>query len=68
MINILILGANGQIARAATKLFLERTDARLTLYLRNARRLKLSEPMMWIDSCQRHERLSFPGSYCTCKM
>src|SRR5208283_3656358 len=42
MTNILILGANGQIARAATGLFLERTDARLTLYLRNARRLKLS--------------------------
>ena len=40
--NILILGANGQIARAATELFLERTDARLTLYLRNARRLKIS--------------------------
>jgi uncharacterized protein YbjT (DUF2867 family) len=42
MTNILILGANGQIARVATELFLERTDARLTLYLRNARRLKLS--------------------------
>jgi uncharacterized protein YbjT (DUF2867 family) len=42
MTNILILGANGQIARAATELFLERTDARLTLYLRKARRLKLS--------------------------
>jgi uncharacterized protein YbjT (DUF2867 family) len=42
MSSILILGANGQIARAATELFLERTDARLTLYLRNARRLKLS--------------------------
>ncbi len=42
MTNILILGANGQIARVATDLFMERTDARLTLYLRNARRLKLS--------------------------
>jgi uncharacterized protein YbjT (DUF2867 family) len=42
MTNILILGANGQIARVATELFLERTDARLTLYLRNARRLKIS--------------------------
>jgi uncharacterized protein YbjT (DUF2867 family) len=41
MTNILILGANGQIARAAIDLFLKRTDARLTLYLRNARRLKL---------------------------
>jgi uncharacterized protein YbjT (DUF2867 family) len=42
MTNILILGANGQIARVATELFLERTDVRLTLYLRNARRLKVS--------------------------
>ena len=42
MTNILILGANGQIARVATDLFLTRTDARLTLYLRNARRLKSS--------------------------
>jgi uncharacterized protein YbjT (DUF2867 family) len=42
MTNILILGAHGQIARVATDLFLKRTDARLTLYLRNARRLKLS--------------------------
>jgi uncharacterized protein YbjT (DUF2867 family) len=42
MTNILVLGANGQIARVATGLFLERTDARLALYLRNARRLKSS--------------------------
>jgi uncharacterized protein YbjT (DUF2867 family) len=42
MTNILILGAYGQIARVATDLFLKRTDARLTLYLRNARRLKIS--------------------------
>ena len=42
MTHILILGAHGQIARVATDLFLQRTDARLTLYLRNARRLKLS--------------------------
>src|SRR5277367_491815 len=42
MTNILILGAHGQIARVATDLFLKRTDARLTLYLRDARRLKLS--------------------------
>jgi uncharacterized protein YbjT (DUF2867 family) len=40
MTNILILGAYGQIARVATKLFLETTDAKLTLYLRNAKRLK----------------------------
>ncbi len=44
MTNILILGANGQIARVATNLFLARVDVRLTLYLRNARRLKLSAP------------------------
>ena len=42
MTNILILGANGQIARVAIDLFLKHTNARLTLYLRNARRLKLS--------------------------
>jgi uncharacterized protein YbjT (DUF2867 family) len=44
MTNILILGANGQIARVATDLFLARTDVRLTLCLRNARRLKFSAP------------------------
>jgi uncharacterized protein YbjT (DUF2867 family) len=38
---VLILGAHGQIARVATDLFLKHTDARLTLYLRNAKRLKL---------------------------
>ncbi|NDQ56136.1 MAG: NAD(P)H-binding protein [Acidipila sp.] len=38
---VLILGAHGQIARVATDLFLEHTDARLTLYLRKAKRLKL---------------------------
>jgi saccharopine dehydrogenase-like NADP-dependent oxidoreductase len=43
MTNILILGAHGQIARVATGLFLKRTDARLTLYLRNARRIKVAE-------------------------
>lgn len=42
MTNILILGAHGQIARVATALFLQRTDARLTLYLRHARRLNLA--------------------------
>jgi uncharacterized protein YbjT (DUF2867 family) len=40
MSNLLILGANGQIARFATELFLNATDAYLTLYLRNSRRLK----------------------------
>lgn len=36
---ILVLGANGQIARVATRLLLDTTDAELTLYLRRARRL-----------------------------
>jgi uncharacterized protein YbjT (DUF2867 family) len=40
MANVLILGANGSVARVATELFLEETDARLTLYVRNARKLK----------------------------
>lgn len=39
MTNVLILGAHGQIARVATRLFLDQPDVRLTLYLRNARRL-----------------------------
>jgi len=38
--NVLILGANGQIARYAIDLFLNETDAQLTLYLRNSGRLK----------------------------
>jgi uncharacterized protein YbjT (DUF2867 family) len=41
--NILILGAHGQIARVATSLLLERTDAQLTLYLRKAKRLSSLE-------------------------
>ena len=40
MTRILILGANGQLARHTTPFFLDRTDAHLTLYLRRARRLK----------------------------
>jgi uncharacterized protein YbjT (DUF2867 family) len=50
MANILILGAHGQIARVAARLFLETTDAHLTLYLRNARRLarSASSPRMRI--------------------
>lgn len=43
MTNILILGANGQIARAATELFLAEPQANLTLYLRNAHRLRQYE-------------------------
>lgn len=44
MTKILILGANGQIARVAIRLFLARTDAQLTLYLRNAHRLTETAP------------------------
>jgi uncharacterized protein YbjT (DUF2867 family) len=44
MIKVLILGANGQLARNTTTFFLERTDARLTLYLRRARRLRNPDP------------------------
>lgn len=39
MTKVLILGANGQIARVATQLVLARSDVELTLYLRNAKRL-----------------------------
>jgi uncharacterized protein YbjT (DUF2867 family) len=38
--NVLILGANGQVARLAIDLFLKETDAQLTLYLRNSSRLR----------------------------
>ncbi len=44
MSNVLILGANGQIARNAIDLFLDTTDANLTLFLRNASRLNISNP------------------------
>jgi uncharacterized protein YbjT (DUF2867 family) len=40
MANILILGANGQLARNTTRVLLRTTDARLTLYLRHASRLR----------------------------
>ncbi len=40
MSNVLILGANGQVARLAIDLFLKETDAQLTLYLRNSGRLR----------------------------
>ena len=43
MKKILILGANGQIARFAIDLFLQTSDAQLTLYLRNAKRLRQLE-------------------------
>jgi uncharacterized protein YbjT (DUF2867 family) len=44
MSNILILGAAGSVAREAIDLFLTQTDARLTLFLRNPRRLKNVDP------------------------
>ena len=44
MTKALILGANGQLARNTTRFFLERTDARLTLYLRRASRLRNPDP------------------------
>jgi uncharacterized protein YbjT (DUF2867 family) len=40
MTNVLILGANGQLARNTTRVLLRDTDAKLTLYLRRAGRLK----------------------------
>jgi uncharacterized protein YbjT (DUF2867 family) len=40
MTKVLVLGANGAIARVATALFLQNTDAMLTLFLRKASRLK----------------------------
>jgi uncharacterized protein YbjT (DUF2867 family) len=42
--NVLILGANGSIARVAIDLFLKETDAQLTLYLRNTGRIKNIDP------------------------
>ncbi|WP_208718834.1 hypothetical protein [Corallococcus sicarius] len=47
MRNVLILGAGGQIARVAMDLFLKTTDARLTLYLRNPRIVKLAVSPDW---------------------
>jgi uncharacterized protein YbjT (DUF2867 family) len=45
MTNVLILGANGQLARNTTQVFLRTTDARLTLFLRRADRLSNPDPM-----------------------
>jgi uncharacterized protein YbjT (DUF2867 family) len=42
--NVLILGANGQVSRLAIDLFLNETNAQLTLYLRNSGRLKIIDP------------------------
>ena len=44
MTSVLILGANGQLARNTTRHFLDHTDARLTLYLRRASRLANPDP------------------------
>jgi uncharacterized protein YbjT (DUF2867 family) len=44
MADILILGANGQLARNTTRAFLRDTDAQLTLHLRRASRLTNPEP------------------------
>jgi uncharacterized protein YbjT (DUF2867 family) len=43
MKKILILGANGQIAKEAIEMFLAQEDIELTLYLRNSKRLKYLE-------------------------
>jgi len=44
MTRVLILGANGQLARNTTRVFLEHTDVALTLYLRRSDRLKNPDP------------------------
>lgn len=44
MAKVLILGANGQLARNTTRFFLDHSDARLTLYLRRASRLRNPDP------------------------
>ena len=44
MTKVLILGANGQLARNTTRVFLENTDVALTLYLRRASRLNNPNP------------------------
>lgn len=44
MTRVLILGANGGLARNTTRLLLGETDARLTLYLRRASRLSNDDP------------------------
>lgn len=44
MARVLILGANGQVARHTTAQLLAETDARLTLFLRQATRLSNPDP------------------------
>ena len=43
-VTVLVLGANGQLARNTTRVFLRQTDAKLTLYLRRANRLGNPDP------------------------
>lgn len=43
-LKVLILGANGQLARNTTRVFLRDHDVELTLYLRRARRLDNPDP------------------------
>jgi uncharacterized protein YbjT (DUF2867 family) len=40
MTNVLVLGANGSLARVAIDMFLKETNVQLTLYLRNSRKLR----------------------------
>lgn len=44
MTRVLILGAHGQLARHTTSVLLQQPGVTLTLYLRNARRLKNPDP------------------------
>jgi len=44
MSKILVLGANGQLARNTTPFFLKHPDVQLTMYLRRANRLKNPDP------------------------
>jgi uncharacterized protein YbjT (DUF2867 family) len=44
MTRLLILGANGQLARHTTRVLLRDTDVRLSLYLRRAQRLPNPDP------------------------
>jgi len=44
MANVLIIGANGQLAKNTTRVFLASSDARLTLYLRRSQRLANPDP------------------------
>lgn len=58
MTKVLILGANGQLARHTTRFFLEHSDARLTLYLRRANRLN----NITFPSCQAQINRMLPSN------